>query len=161
MFEEHIKNIVSAAALRHTEKDLKSNHEKFVITLLGRFQLLELILKKYIDACVSFKGGDSAHLDGLEELPLGALIKRLRKVTQNNELADRIHALLEIRNKIAHNSLIVVHQRGINKSEVMNQQFEYIHANMNLHDLLEELGTKTLELYVGRNLHKEHLQIDS
>ncbi|UIJ43091.1 hypothetical protein LWM38_15720 [Vibrio kanaloae] len=153
MFDEHIKNIFDAAANDRSDEELKNNQEKFVIKLLGKFQLLELILKKYIDAYVTFKlreRGDSDHLKGLEDLPLGILIKRLRKVTGDNELADRVHALLDMRNDLAHSSLLVVHKKQIDKPELFDKQFDYIHANLCVCQLLDELVNRVLELYTGR-----------
>ncbi|MCG6467335.1 hypothetical protein K6U37_14160 [Vibrio parahaemolyticus] len=153
MFDEHIKNVFDWAANERSDEELKNNQEKFVLQLLGKFQLLELILKKYIDAYVAFElreCEESEHLKGLEDLSLGILIRRLRKVTGDNELADRIHALLDMRNDLAHNSLLVVHKKQIDKPELFAQQFDYISANSCLCQLLDELGSRVLELYTGR-----------
>ena len=135
-----VESAFIAAANSHSHEDVKRNHEKYVIKTLANFQLLEFALKKYIAAYCRCQIGNEVSEEDLAELPLGVLIKRLRKVTGNHLLADRINELVPIRNELAHRSMLeLIGNSKFDRPKYFGKAMDYVGALWELDDILREL----------------------
>jgi hypothetical protein len=85
-----------------------------IARLIAKFQSIETSLKvvlvlDQIEKDKKNNINDKLYsLDEVDDLPYGVLLKRYAKVSQNQELSDRLRALKDYRNFLAHKSLLSV-----------------------------------------------------
>ena len=140
-FSKILNDAISAAADSHSHETIKLNYEKTIISILGQFQLLEFAIKRYI--YIFCKNNESQECSNcseeeLDDLALGILIKRYRRVTKNNDFADRIKSLVDLRNEIAHKSLYKIFGRvPFEKTEYFNLTIHYKTVQLEITSILQ------------------------
>jgi hypothetical protein len=89
-------------------------YKEVVLRTLGRFQLLELLLKEYIARVyrvISESVAGKVHFDysekDVESFALERLLSTFHKLNSNTELLRRLNVLREKRNQLAHRALLV------------------------------------------------------
>ncbi|WP_221899308.1 hypothetical protein [Xanthomonas sp. SI] len=148
-----IEGAAKAAAESRGKDAIRENYERVVLVSLGRFQLLEFALKRHIGKLANlqknFRKKDQL-LKELDELSLGLLLKRLKIADNGEPLIDQIRPLLEVRNEIAHQSLLWI--SGIDNIDIFhhfNATIAYSAHAMAVQDCLRELAAKLNEPQVG------------
>lgn len=84
--------------------------EGLVLYSLKSFQSIELILKAYLSIDKNTEADISSMPLGLgefEKMPMGQLIKKFKKINNNQELMRRLNEVLDDRNIIAHQALLL------------------------------------------------------
>ncbi|RJS92032.1 hypothetical protein [Salinisphaera sp. Q1T1-3] len=127
----------------HSPESVREKYEGVVLIALGRFQLLEFGLKKYIALLASSLGDDQIRntvTDGLEEAPLGILLKRLRKLSPENALTPKIKELKSFRDELAHRALLTTTgDVEIDVSDHFYATTAYAYRAMEVEDCLKEV----------------------
>lgn len=127
----------------HSPESVRKEYESVVLIALGRFQLLEFGLKKYIVQLASSLREDQIQntvTKGLEEAPLGGLLERLRKISPENLLIPKIKELKSFRDELAHRALLTTTgDVEIDVSDHFYATTAYAHRAMEIEDCLKEL----------------------
>ena len=141
------------AAESHDEKTIREKYERVVLIALGRFQLLEFALKKYIEKWASMPANSKIKdeiTNNLEDLPLGVLLKRLKRIDPHEKLIDEIADLTSFRNEIAHQALLEI--SGASTIDVVkhfNAAPYYAYKVMEVEHCLKGILNKYKSLQVG------------
>ncbi len=154
---EDVKNIVEAAATAaaesHGQDVIRAKYEKVVLVALGRFQVLEFGLKRYIEKqafLVEDATKKGSLLSGLEDLSLGLLIKRLKKLDPHEPLIEKVKKLLDFRNEIAHQALLEISGfSSIDVTKHFNSTIAYSFNALEVDDCIRELHHKLKDLQAG------------
>ena len=123
-------------------------YELATIRLLGGFQLLEEALKVYISVayeliqdCLNNKIPFNYSSTDIENYPLERLLSIFTKLSKNEELYSRLNKLRDVRNHVAHQSLVAIIGSDENKINVkLNNILE--HNN----EVIECLGLLIVEI---------------
>ena len=85
-----------------------------ILHLLGLFQALEALIKVYIGLCyavINIKVRDSIAFNytykDIDNHPLEKLLTIFKKLNSNNMLCDKLNALRNSRNQLAHKSILL------------------------------------------------------
>ena len=130
--------------------NLEEHYQRSVLTALGGYQLLEQLLKQYLEMyyetvqailgdklAFNFTGKDFSNA------PLGALQKAFSKTTKNSELVDRIRALISHRDHIAHLALNCLYDESTppeSYTAMTDENFKTIAEIRNIHQaVLQEM----------------------
>lgn len=142
--------------------DPRSPYKQTVLRILGSFQLLEFALKAYIGRAyrviaqsVHRKVSFDYSQNDVESFPLERLVNTFAKLNDNKDLIQRLNALREKRNHIAHRSLLITFGAMYDRGEVEDRFFEFV-------DLEDEL-TECLNLLISeakalKERSKNHVQ---
>jgi hypothetical protein len=125
-----------------------ANYELATIRLLGGFQLVEEALKIYITLayeliqdCLSDKIPFNYTASDVENFPLERLLNTFGKLNRNKELLARLNKLRDIRNHVAHQSLVAV--IGSSESVVGDKISNFLELN---NEVLECLRLLIVEM---------------
>lgn len=127
--------------------DSRAIYTDKVLRMLGRFQLLEFALKAYIGKAyriISFSVQGKVHFQyteaDVESFALERLLNTFQKLNGNRELIQRLNALREHRNHIAHRALLVTFPPLHDQGEIEDRTNEYV--------LLEDEVSECLKLVI-------------
>lgn len=125
-----------------------ANYELATIRLLGGFQLVEEALKIYITLayeliqdCLNDKIPFNYTASDVENFPLERLLNTFGKLNRNRELLARLNKLRDIRNHVAHQSLVAV--IGSSESVVGDKISNFLELN---NEVLECLRLLIVEM---------------
>ena len=123
--------------------------------------MIEFSLKLLLSRRLSYLGLDmesgksSKHIyDKLLEVPLGKLILKLEKITDNNELLEKLRLAKKIRNILAHQALLSCYQITsdfFQEIETPRMEFDFLLTNNKLTECLSLISAEAQKL-PSRNL---------
>lgn len=148
-----MEEINRRAAESHDENTIREKYERVVLIALGRFQLLEFALKRYIEKWASMPANAKIKneiTNNLEDLSLGVLLKRLKRIDPHEKLIDEIGNLTSFRNEIAHQALLEI--TGASKIDVVkhfNASPYYSYKTMEVEHCLKSILSKYKNLQAG------------
>jgi hypothetical protein len=130
------------------DKSNVANYELATIRLLGGFQLVEEALKIYITLayeliqdCLKEKIPFNYSASDVENFPLERLLNTFGKLSRSDELLVRLNKLRDVRNHVAHQSLVAV--IGSNERVVGDKISNFLELN---HEVLECLRLLIVEI---------------
>ena len=136
--------------------DNSEEHRQKILHLLGICQMIEFSLKLLLSRNLSYLGQDLESdksskqiYDGLLEVPLGKLINKLKRISDNHDLLEKLISAKEIRNYLAHQSLLSCYQITSDFSQEVETpkiEFDFVLTNNKLTECLSLISVEAQKL---------------
>ena len=136
--------------------DNSEEHRQKILHLLGICQMIEFSLKLLLSRNLSYLGQDLESdksskqiYDGLLEVPLGKLINKLKRISDNHDLLEKLISAKEIRNYLAHQALLSCNQITsdfFQEVETPKIEFDFVLTNNKLTECLSLISVEAHKL---------------
>ena len=136
--------------------DNSEEHRQKILHLLGICQMIEFSLKLLLSRKLSYLGLDLESdksskqiYKGLLDDSLGTLIYKLKRISDNHELLEKLFSAKKIRNYLAHRALLSCYQITSDFSQVVETpkiEFDFVLTNNKLTECLSLISVEAQKL---------------
>ena len=133
--------------------DFREQYQATTLRILGKFQLLEFVLKYYIGfsyKLIQTKVDGATHfgysIDDVENHPLERLLTTFAKLNGNVALHKRLNSLRERRNHVAHRSLLVCFGWSDSDTSLEKADEDFFRLEDEVHECLQAVRDELVSL---------------